>query len=52
MNDRPRLCDDHRRVIGNLAHLDDVDHHDTANAAEERARQCPDCYALNDRSLR
>jgi hypothetical protein len=50
-DDPPRLCPDHEPFIGNLQHLDDVDHHDTLNAREERARQCPGCYALNDRRL-
>lgn len=47
----PRLCPDHRPVLGNAKHLDDLSHHDTENARAERARQCPQCYALNDRTL-
>lgn len=48
----PRLCPDHKPVLGNLNHLDDVDHHTTVNVRAEEARQCPDCYALNGRTLR
>ena len=47
----PRLCPDHIPVLGNAKHLDDMAHHDTENARAERARQCPQCYALNDRRL-
>ena len=39
----PALCPHHAQVVANLDHLDDTDHHDTANAREEFARQCPSC---------
>jgi hypothetical protein len=48
----PVLCPDHKPVIGNAKHLDGLDQATVANARAERARQCPDCYALNDRRLR
>lgn len=51
-DDEPKLCPDHIPVLGNAKHLDDMAHHDTENARAERARQCPSCYALNDRRLR
>lgn len=47
-----QLCADHKPVIGNALHLDGLSHIDSANARTERARQCPQCYALNTRRLR
>lgn len=52
MPDPPRLCPDHKPVIGNATHLDGVDHLAAANARAEYARQCPQCHLLNDRRLR
>jgi hypothetical protein len=49
--DPPRLCPDHRPVIGNAKHLEGVDHLAAANARAEYARQCPLCYPLNRRTL-
>lgn len=48
----PILCRDHKPVIGNAKHLDGLDQVAVTNARNERARQCPDCYALNGRTLR
>lgn len=47
----PQLCPDHKPVYGNAKHLEGVDHLAAANARTELARQCPDCYPLNDRRL-
>ncbi len=44
--DPPRLCPDHKPVLGNLTHLDDVDHYATVNVRAELARQCPRCRSL------
>jgi hypothetical protein len=50
----PLLCPDHKPVIANARHLvrysTHLDDHDADNAARERARQCPQCHALNDGS--
>jgi hypothetical protein len=37
--DPPPLCVYHRQVVANLDHLDDTDHHHTANATTEFTRQ-------------
>lgn len=50
--DPPRLCPDHRPVIGNATHLDGLQQTAVANARGELARQCPQCYPLNPRRLR
>lgn len=42
----PRLCDDHKPVVGNLAHLDHVGDSDSTRVATELARQCPNCRSL------
>jgi len=40
-----KLCDYHEAVIANLRHLDHVGDEDSARAALEHARQCPQCTA-------
>lgn len=48
----PRLCHDHEPVIQAAADHAHVGDGDAQQAREERARQCPGCYRLNDRRLR
>lgn len=48
--DPPRLCPDHKPVIGNAAHLDGLAQTAVANARTEYARQCPQCCLLNGRT--
>lgn len=46
----PTLCPDHWPVIKNAKHLEHVGDDDVMRAHLARARQCPDCRALNPRS--
>ena len=47
----PLLCADHAPVIRAAARLQHVGEHDVLEAAESKASQCPQCYALNGRTL-
>jgi hypothetical protein len=47
----PLLCDDHLPVIHAAAEKEHLGDGDVRRAAESKAVQCPDCYALNGRTL-
>lgn len=48
----PRLCPDHEPVIRAAADHEHVGEGDAQRAREARAMACPQCYALNGRTIR